>query len=156
MPDVEFSDAPEVEMQARKLIAEHHKHLAAAKIRYLFREGSWIVQGAERWGTAEKCSAKIKHMTGHDFIITINEDVWKLLEPSQRKAVVDHELSHCGSGDNGWCFWPHDLEDFVSVVRRNGLWQEGVKKYAEAAVEASRQLTLFDYTQEERQAAVGE
>jgi hypothetical protein len=144
MSEVVFEDAPDVENIARRLIPEHHTHLADAKIKYLGREGAWSVGGKIRWGSAEKCSAKHRHLTGYDFIIIINVDVWGGLESKQKVALVDHELSHCGINDNGWCIWPHDVEDFASVVRRHGLWQEGVRKYAEAAVEASRQLTIFD------------
>lgn len=144
MPEINFADAPDVERIAHKLITEHHKHLADARIKYLGREGAWSVGGKIRWGSAEKCSAKHRHLTGYDFIIVVNIDVWEELDEKQQLALVDHELSHCGIGDNGLCIWSHDVEDFASVVRRHGLWQEGVRKYAEAAVEASRQLTIFD------------
>lgn len=144
MPEVTFENSPEVEEMAHKLIAEHHKRLADANIGYLIRTGAWTVHGDERLGNTEKCSSKYRHLTGFDFTITVNQSIWNMMQPNEKSALVDHLLSHCGKNENGWCYWNHDVEDFAAVVRRHGLWQEGVRKYAEAAAEASRQLTLFD------------
>ena len=144
MPEIVFEDAPEVREIAHRLITEHYKRLADAKIGYLIRTGAWTVNGDERPGNAEKCSGKHRHLTGFDFIVTVNHAIWGMMQPNEKGALVDHLLSHCGKSENGWCYWNHDVEDFASVVRRHGLWQEGVRKYAEAAVEASRQLTIYD------------
>lgn len=102
------------------MINEHHSRLAEAKIKYLLRSGSWRVKGRERMGNAEKCSSKHKHLTGYDFIVTINKLFWDKMNVKERKALVDHELCHCGKSDNGWCIWPHDLEDFIGIVRGMG------------------------------------
>jgi hypothetical protein len=56
------------------------------------------------------------------------------LDQPTRRALVDHELTHCGQKVNGgWYVVGHDLEDFAAVVRRHGLWNENVKMYLRAA-----------------------
>lgn len=88
MPDVIFEDAPEVEEIAHRLIGEHHGHLINAKIKYLKRFGAWTVNGKERLGSAEKCTAKHKHLTGLDFIITVNGIIFENMTPPSVKRLL--------------------------------------------------------------------
>lgn len=156
MPDVIFQDAPDVEDIARKLIGKYHEHLINAAIKYLKRYGNWVVSKKVRLGNAEKCSGKYKHLTGYDFVITVNGAFFDSMKLTQKEALIDHELCHCGvNDDDEYCIWLHDVEDFSAVVHRHGLWQEDVQKFAETCLEASRQLTLYDIAPE-RQKAVGE
>ncbi|OPX87761.1 MAG: hypothetical protein A4E53_02383 [Pelotomaculum sp. PtaB.Bin104] len=154
-PKTFFMDAPNVEEIASQLIEEHHRHLVNAKIKFLKRYGNWKAKGKTRLGSAEKVSEKHKYLTGYDFIIIINGIVFDSLRQQEKEALVDHELCHCGVTDKDeFCIWPHDLEDFIAIVRRHGLWMEELKRFADVAIEASRQLTIFDYYPEERQVAV--
>lgn len=142
----EYFDAPEVEEVARKLIADHHGHLVEARIRYLFREGAWSSKKKETWGNAQVVTGAQKHITGLDFIITINKEVWEHIEPHQRMALVDHELTHCecgepdAKGNPTWFIQGHDVEDFARIVKRHGLWNEDITKF----FMATKQLTLFN------------
>lgn len=96
----QFEDAPEVREIAKDLINTHHSHLYEAKILFLFRNGTWKVNRKTRYGTAEKCSSKVKFLTGYDFIITINGEIWPYLDQRAKAALVDHELCHCARGDD--------------------------------------------------------
>lgn len=128
--------AAEVEEIARKLIAEHHPHLASAKIAYLMADKLPPVRGRPRGGMAAKASERERALHGYDFVITINREVWRELTPAQREALVDHELSHCGLSVTGcWTILPHDLEEFAGVVKRHGLWSEDVRAFGKAAAE---------------------
>ena len=81
----------------------------------------------------------------HDlFVIEVSEEVWDHLKPAARSALVDHELSHCqiSEGDEdgrvGLAIVGHDVTEFEAIVRRHGLWNEGLQDFADAA----EQLTL--------------
>jgi len=141
----DWTKAPEVAEVASKLIGRHHGHLAEARIVYLFREGNWSSKDRTTWGMAQKVSDRDKFLTGYDFYLIINYDVWKALDQSTREALVDHELSHCGQNESGsWVIWGHDIEDFAAIVRRHGLWNESVKLYLAAAEGRDKdQMELF-------------
>lgn len=147
----EFNDAPDVEYIAVTIINENHGHLAEAKIKYLFREGPWSSKDRTTWGQAVKVSSRDKHLTGYDFLIIINYKVWCAIDLQQKRALVDHELCHCGrhadddkEGNPRWYIVGHDLEDFVSVVRRHGYWAESVARMAKA-MDLHRQSNLLDH-----------
>ncbi|MEW6171871.1 MAG: putative metallopeptidase [Bacillota bacterium] len=155
----DWRDAPAVELLAKGLIQEYHQHLVLAKIKYLFREGPWSSQKKETWAKAYKVSDRDKFLHGYDFLVVINDDVWKELDLSARIALVDHELAHCGVGENGWCVWPHDVEDFIAVVSRHGAWMETVKQYLKAAenqklaeFERQGQMLLDDFLGQDAEA----
>lgn len=151
--EVQFSEAPEVSEIAWELIEEYHEGLSEAKIRYLSRSGkSWASKGKTVLGRARKLSGELRHFTGDfDFLIVVNREHWLNLTPGQKRALVDHELCHCGRtyrDDGGWTWTvvPHDTEEFAGVIRRHGLWQEDVKLLAKAIRECRdpQQATLFD------------
>ena len=130
----EWMEAPAVEELAKQLIEKYHGHLAHAKIKYLFRQGKWSSQDKTTWAKAYKVSERDNFLTGYDFYVIVNLDVWNELGQESRTALIDHELSHCGQNEKyEWCIWGHDVEDFAAVVRRHGLWNEDVKKYLQAA-----------------------
>lgn len=141
-----FLSAPEVEQIAREVIQStiEHDHLREARILYLFREGTWANKGKTTLGTAKRPTAIEGFLASapageqYQFIITINRGAWGLLTPAQRKALVDHELCHCSRKEGQWITVGHDTEEFASVIRRHGLWEEGVR----AVGEAVNQLTI--------------
>ena len=145
-----FTDASAVQYIAARLIGKYHTHLAEAKIAYRFRHGTWKLNGRTIFGKATKISGLNKELSGYDFAITINADYWHTMKPEIQEALVDHELSHCGAGiedadgNPKWIIYPHDTEDFVSVIRRHGLWTPELSKLAKAASEHDQQLKLIN------------
>lgn len=129
--------AAEVEEIARRLIPEHHKHLAAARIAYVFAESLPSRHGKTPMATAKKAPEAQTLLHGFDFVVTVNYQAWMLLTPAQREALVDHELSHLGLKEDGsgWTIWAHDVEEFAAVIKRHGLWTEGARLFGEAAAE---------------------
>jgi hypothetical protein len=85
-----------------------------------------------------------------DFIVLIDHNIWEGLDVEQRLALVDHELSHCSyqTEDDGatqkfrkdgsplWAVRGHDVEEFASVVQRNGLWNAELVTFARAIVDS--------------------
>lgn len=151
-----FGEAPEVADVARVLIPQYHSHLVEARIRYLYRYGEWSSRGQTTLGRAYRAAPRDQFLLQIDFLIIVNGDEWQRLTPEQRTALVDHELAHCG--DNGpdeqgrpkWCIWPHDVEEFSSIIHRHGLWRPALDQFGKAAAPHINQLQ-FDL----RQAAAG-
>lgn len=138
----DFERASEVERLAEKLITEHHKHLERANIVYLFRTGSWLSNGQIVYGRAARVTGQYEYLLNADFIITINKDEWDKGDAKLREALLDHELSHCVLGVSGWGIRQHDVQDFTDVIKRRGLWTEGLQLFHKAAQEYEQQ-TLF-------------
>jgi hypothetical protein len=147
----ELKDAPEVQELAARLIDNIHGHLAEARIKYLFRTGKWELKGRIIYGKAEKVAAKWKHLTGYDFVVTINRDIWFANKPELRQALLDHELMHCARGEDDkqgnpkWYIQLHSVEDFVGIIQRHGLWTTGLQNLVKANSEYE-QLSMFPET----------
>lgn len=155
--------APEVANIASALIADHHRDLVEngfVRIEYIFRDEAAVSKGREVWGKARKISGLNAFLsrieTGHIgpedpeayFVIEIAEDVWNVLSHRQKVALVDHELSHLSvqidakdEDKTALVIRGHDLEEFVSVVQRHGLWRADVEHFAKVGAE---QLSLLD------------
>lgn len=149
MANDKFSPAPDVEAIAQKLIATipDHNHLASAKIGYLSRAGEWKKRNKIILGRARLIKGETKHLTGLDFTIVINGDIWPTLPPDAQEALVDHELCHCDSevdknGTQVWKLKHHDVEEFASVIKRRGLWKSDLTEFNDA-VKQHYQTSLF-------------
>jgi hypothetical protein len=148
-PKAEFREAPDVEEIARSLIAKSHGHLTNARIKYLKRYGKWQTKGRLKLGAVEKVSDKHKIITELDFIVIINGTVYDAADTSYREGVIDHYICYLGMNDKDeYCTWTHDWEGFIANIRRHGLWMNELKRIADAAVESTRQLTLYDVAPE--------
>lgn len=123
---MKWEDAPEVKFVAEKLIMQYHKKLIDANIKYLFRSGNWKL-----WAQVTRTDSLDKFLTGYDFYLMVNKDVWCCdLHDECKFALIDHELCHCDrDADGSWRIIKHDLEDFIAVVARHGAWTKTVKKY---------------------------
>ena len=129
MPDVDYEKADEVKEIAKKIIFQYHPHLEGAKITYLFRDKAIKTGGKTILGKATKCTPANRLLHEQDFFITIAKDVWEVLTKEQKEALVDHELSHCGTNKFGnWSLLPHDCEEFISIIERHGDHAVSVKK----------------------------
>jgi hypothetical protein len=156
-PKPEYKDAsPEVQKIAADIISKVHGCLAEAGITYLFRTGKWENRGQLVYGKADKCSAKQKHFTGSDFVVIINKDIWDANpDKKKREAIMDNTLSYCGRGDDDkegnpkWCI-NTPMTVFSGVIRRNGLWTDGLQTIARAKDEYEQmQIIPFDKAKNE-------
>lgn len=148
-PD-EPADAEALSM-AREIIALHHDHLAHAAIAWMWHstgnpEKPWASKGRVIFGKARKATAFESAINGEplDFVIELNWDIWGRLPPEKQRALIDHELSHCGfeldeDGAVNYTMRPHDIEEFSGVLARHGAWTVDL----EQMIEVTRQLELF-------------
>jgi predicted RNA-binding protein YlqC (UPF0109 family) len=154
---VTYKPAPPVEQIGRKLIGKHHTDLADVDVVFVFRSEHAERHGQQVWGKARKVSglnAFLYHLaaaTGAGeqplqdedsveafFVIEIAEDIWWILTPAQKEALVDHELSHCRTKLNKdeqivLYVAPHDVEEFASVLGRRGMWRPNIRALLKAA-----------------------
>ncbi|MHC1758295.1 MAG: putative metallopeptidase [Negativicutes bacterium] len=141
--DPKYSFADEVEDVALQTICKSHKFLRDARIKYLFRSGKWEKNGKIVLGQAKLASEDTRFIADVDFVIIINLDAWNNASTEHRFALVDHELSHCdftedNMGNRTWKTTGHDVEEFVAVVYRHGLWEDDLRKMMLAAKENDR------------------
>jgi Putative phage metallopeptidase len=151
-----FIAAPEVENVARAIISEHHPHLRNVRVEYLFSVKDIKSKGKEVWGTMRKVSSLAAFLAGETdedgpgafFCMVISLPVWKALDAARREALVDHELSHAWieekeDGSVSLQLLHHDLEEFMGVVLRRGLWRNEVEQFADVVAQAA-QRSLYD------------
>lgn len=140
-----YTVAAEVEKVAHELIRGPHARLATAPIAYVFRSPAATYRGRDVWAKARKISGLAAFLAvtptpletpdrldvgdpANDFyVIEVASTIWEHLNDRQKLALVDHELSHLDflPGDP-LKITGHDLEEFVGVVRRHGLWSPAV------------------------------
>lgn len=59
----------------------------------------------------------------------------------QRLALIDHEFCHAGQGDKPeWTIFPHDVEEFVIIIERHGLWKWDLQQLGKAVSAAQLHL----------------
>lgn len=152
-----YRPAPAVARIAGTLIPEHHQDLEDVRIEYVFRSEAARSGGKLVWGKARKITGLNAFLASGDgdelpvdgddvdefFVIEIAEDVWRELDEKARRALIDHELSHCGTkvdsdGDLRLTVIAHDLEEFSAVVERHGLWRPDVEDLVKAAWSAEQ------------------
>lgn len=167
--DDEYSEAADAKELGALLIERvtEHSHLQDATIGYMFRDDELtrhgkvtvaeailverILPSDKRWSRLVKWSIQhhvLKTATLPDFLILIDANIWEGLDPGQKLALVDHELSHASQAkdENGspkfhkdgrpvWSIRGHDVEEFCGVVERNGLWSDDLVTFARAIVD---------------------
>lgn len=126
---------------------EYHPELLAADFIILTRSPAAQKGGKAVFGSVKKASAEAQGLAGQkaDYILTISIEDWNILRDRQRRALLDHELSHCQgkedeeTGAMKWGLVGHDIEEFSAVLKRWGAWSEDIVQ----VVETLQQLDLF-------------
>lgn len=138
-----------------------HEHLQQADIGFLWtnepneRRGRMILgtcqqvpPSGDKWSVGRAC-AQLGEWFGEipDFLITLYGPAAALMDDASFMALVEHELYHAAqrrdiygapmfnkeTGAPIWTTRPHDVEQFVGVVRRYGADATGVRALVDAA-----------------------
>ena len=135
-------------------VASHAQRLKEARIGMLW----WYnvrpdYDGRLSLGKPKKVGEADKEFEAFDFLLFVNHKAWEDLPETSRRALIDHELTHCdvsldaqgevkhdAKGRICWRIRKHDLEDFASVYERHGAWSQPIKDFIEAG---SGQAKLF-------------
>jgi hypothetical protein len=151
MSGTRYWRAREVEDVVRQLVPLHHDHLDRqdVTIRCVYRDTPARSRGKIVLGKARKVAGLNAHLVGlvrrddlgddpaDFFVIEVPHEVWQALKPSERRALVDHELCHFWVAipedpdeDRQLVMLGHDLEEFRAVVERHGLWRPDLTEFA--------------------------
>lgn len=126
-----------------ELIDAYHPWLRDMRIGLIFRSEASNSRGKQVWGKAAKVDGKTNALLPEDekldFLIWLAKDIWDRLPDEHKRALLDHELCHCGVGDNGPMMVSHDLEEFTCIVERHGLWSLELGRFAKVV---EKQLAL--------------
>ena len=134
------ADSDVVDM-ATAVIKQYRPELADTEIVYMFKEKAGKKGPKVVIATARKVSSKENVVHSFEgkadvtFVVEIGADAWQELSPDQRKAVLHHELCHCGFDDkeDGGpepALIPHDIEEFSEVVEAHGFYMKDVIDFA--------------------------
>lgn len=154
-----YTLAPDVRDIAQDLIVNYHQHLMNVRVEYLFMDKTPVSKGKATWGRMRKVtglSAFLANLTqkGPDyvegdepsefnepfFVMEISAEIWSQLNEKQRRALVDHELSHAWVDEDGELVtMGHDIEEFAGVIKRHGLWRPDLEMFMDKA----GQMALF-------------
>ena len=169
----QYVDAPEVEEVLEQVLetVEDHEWLRTEKATFtcLFRTDDWESKGRIVASKIKKCNDELRFFTRTDFLLVVNQYPWQEWQkawvkagktgiPRQHLALIDHELCHIrwkrdANGvqmrDNNrrpvCMLVDHELEEFSSVVKRHGLWDEDCRTFFG---KVGAEPTLFDVIQE--------
>lgn len=157
---MQFRLAKEIQTVAHDLIVNYHPHLVNARIEFLFTDKISKSHGKVVWAKTQKVSGVSAFLSNMKWAQTYSEkmeddslaynepffvimapyEIWCKLDATQRKALIDHELTHIGVDDNdNLTLRGHDIEVFSDVVRRYGLWHGELQVFADKL----KQLDLF-------------
>ena len=115
--------SPAVLEMAERLINKSHHHLRGARMGFTFRDKAGKSQGKMVLGKAIKVSKSLEPYIELDFLVWLSEEDWHRSDQALREALLDHELCHCGGdGDEGYKIRPHDVEEFIEIIKRHGAW----------------------------------
>lgn len=147
----DYSPAESVQAVAQSLMATYHPELATARITYLFIDRVPKQGGRELFGKAVLVSGRWRNITELDFCIEVSLPKWQELSDDQRNALVDHLLERCSGeedeedGSYKWKLRSPDVQEFSSILRRHGIWNETLTGF----VQVAQSLNIADIVREE-------
>lgn len=109
---------------------KHFSDLRSAKIKCIFDTKKRKSGGKVVLASIRKASPLIKHFTadeapedGFDYILTIDEKVWKHTDEKDKERLLFHELCHTAvdeeSTKDPYKIVDHDIQDFVEAIKMN-------------------------------------
>lgn len=142
------------------LVAAHHSHLAGARIAIAWRFGQKPDKdGHLELGKCKKASDLNRDLHQYNFVILLNFEAWNGMSGDQRRALMDHELSHAETvkqsdgedaedegGRTVYRIRKHDIEEFREVIARHGLYKRDLEDFAKMILEA-REKPLLQATE---------
>lgn len=135
----------EVLALVREIVEEHEPQLSELSLAVLFwkespQKGSKLVLGQAKKVTKEYQALGFDH----DFIIFISMPQFYNMNEQQQRALIHHELLHCGYDDEDEKAYivPHDFEEFDKILKLYGFWWPMAEKTIEAVQVALPMMEL--------------
>lgn len=125
----EYWESKELTELGVEILNNYHEEKMDARFAFIF------ISKMKKMGKAEKIQDKHKAAgLEADFLIIINNEEYHSLNKNQKKALLDHELTHCEveedeeSGENVFSIREHTFEEFPEVISRWGAWEDGAEQ----------------------------
>lgn len=134
-----YSTAESAEAVAQHLIPLYHPELATARIKFISVDKGAVKNGKIVPGKTRRISGAMEYLLECDFLIEIAMDSWNEKTESQRHAMMDHLLERLTgeedekSGEMKWTTREPDVEEFTSILRRHGAWNDDLASFATVA-----------------------
>lgn len=102
-------------------------------------------------GKCVKASELNREFAAFDFVIVLNFEAWRNLNPAQRVALMHHELCHAAVAEdqngstkkdsrNRTCFRTrrHDVEEFGDVIAAHGCYKQDLENFVATAMRSAK------------------
>lgn len=138
MPRI-YATADNVQSIVDGLIPNYHPELATARMLCCFVDQAASKGGRELWGKVRKLSGFLEWALEKDFVVEVALDKWNDLTEKQRTALIDHLLERCTgeeeeeTGAMRWKVREPDVQEFSSVLHRQGAWNEDLHGFVSMA-----------------------
>lgn len=145
------------------LVDRYHEELRGARIALGWCT-SWRmdVDGKQTLGLCKRATALDRELHPFDFVILLHREFWEseAVSPSQRDALLDHELCHATIAidpatddplldERGRIVYrtrKHDLEEFAVIAERYGTWKRDLESFAAALARNKQQRLPMEKT----------
>ena len=83
------------------------------------------------FGECSKVPERYEWCCPYDFTITVYESNIEGFTEEQIKILLEHEIMHIGIDGDKYTIVPHDIEEFMEIIRKYGInWQRDNTDYA--------------------------
>jgi hypothetical protein len=132
---------------AADIIRKDRPQLSVLAIAFVFRDEAPVSDGKVKAGMCVRIDDRNWTLHKQDFLIEIAKDIWDQANPQFQRALMDHELGHCGIRYDDETGAPaidentgriktycrqHDIEEFADVLQRHGDYHEGLRTFIAA------------------------
>jgi DNA-binding ferritin-like protein (Dps family) len=134
----DYSKASEATYDLFRQVAHKYKPAIADAVSFelLMRndgEATWTSQGKTVGARIQKVPAIWREFLSADFVIVINEKLWKNAEATVdwKRALLHHELCHLRINTDTEVveLIGHDVEEFLEIVRVHGAWTPALNQF---------------------------
>jgi hypothetical protein len=150
---ISHGDEPDMYLRLHELVDRYHEELGEARIALAWCT-SWRadIDGHLKIGMCRRASDLDRELHEWDFIVLLNREFWhhEQTTGTHRDALLDHELSHATvkrdpltgdvmKNDRGKVVYrirKHDIEEFVAIPKRHGLWRHELDAFARVCLAA--------------------
>jgi hypothetical protein len=161
MPKI-YDHAESVETLATRILPTYHSELATARIGYIFVDTASKKNGKPVLGKVRKVSGSLEFLLDKDFLVEVALDQWNNLADTQRLALVDHLLERCtgeedseeGGGEYKWKLREPDVQEFTTILRRHGAWNDELAALLSVAQQISVDARVQEVVDAEEQTDV--
>ncbi len=141
----EFTDAPQVERIAVRLIEILKPELEGFTIRYIFASENPKKDGRDAIGSMRKITGLNAYLAGEPegfFVLETGIPAYLELTTNQKIAYIHHELCHPGVDENGnLTLYPHDIQEFNEVAAAHGAYFDRLQIFADAVEKGNSDIT---------------